>query len=215
MGMRDALGTLGPLGEAQWGMLTSRQAVALGVAQRDLVRLEQAGALERVAHGVYLAAAAPRPLLLELKAAWMQLAPGVPIDQRVAVQGVISHASAVAAHALGTLDPIGHEFTFPSNRRFRTRRADLVLHQADLSAADVNWVDQMLVTAVPRTIADLAVSAVDGGHLAEILDDALRLGALSRRAAAQALAPSLGRYGLPANLDEDELLGAFLDLGGR
>jgi predicted transcriptional regulator of viral defense system len=215
MGMRDALGALAPLGEAQWGMLTSRQAVALGVARRDLVRLEQAGALERVAHGVYLAGAAPRPALLELKAAWMQLAPGVPIDQRIADQGVISHASAVTVHALGTLDPVGHEITFPRNRRFRTRRADLVLHQTDLGADDVIWVDQMLVTTVPRTIADLAVSAVDGGHLAEILDDALRLGVLNRRTVARALAPSAGSYGLPTNLGENELLSAFLDLGGR
>jgi predicted transcriptional regulator of viral defense system len=196
-------------------MLTSRQAVALGVAERDLVRLEQAGALERVAHGVYLAAAAPRPVLLELKAAWMQLAPGVPIDQRVANQGVVSHASAVTAHALGTLDPIGHEFTFPGNRRFRSRRTDLVLHRADLSADDVIWVDQMLVTAIPRTVADLAASAVDGGHLAEILDDALRLGVLSRHAAALVLVPSADCYGLPTNLGEDELLSAFLGLGGQ
>src|SRR5689334_10955501 len=123
-----ALAAVSAIAEAQWGLFTTRQAEEAGAARRDLVRLEQAGVLERIAHGVYLVAAAPRPDLLELKAAWLQLAPGTPIDARTSNNGVVSHTSAALAHRLGTPDPLGHEFTFPPTPRFRSRRPNTRIH---------------------------------------------------------------------------------------
>ncbi|MEO3783378.1 type IV toxin-antitoxin system AbiEi family antitoxin domain-containing protein [Actinocorallia sp. B10E7] len=82
IGVPIVLAAVSMIAEAQWGLFTMRQAREAGAPRRDLVRLEQAGVLERIAHGAYLAAAVPRSDLLELKAAGLQLAPGTPIDAR-------------------------------------------------------------------------------------------------------------------------------------
>lgn len=105
MPMGAALGRLVDLAEAQNGLVTTRQADHLDVARRDLAQLAASGGLERVGHGVYRVAGAPRPRLLELRAAWLQLAPGVPVDERRAADGVISHASAALVYQVGLLDP--------------------------------------------------------------------------------------------------------------
>src|SRR5437773_4490607 len=113
MGTAAALGHLADLTEAQNGLVTTRQAELRGVPRRDLARLVRIGGMERVAHGVYRLAGAPRPRLLELRAAWLQLAPGVDVDRRTPAEGVVSHASAATVYGAGLLDPVRHEFTVP------------------------------------------------------------------------------------------------------
>jgi predicted transcriptional regulator of viral defense system len=214
MSVAVALATASAIAEAQWGLFTTRQAHAAGAARRDLVRLEQTGVLERITHGVYLIAGAPRPDLLELKAAWLQLSPGTPIDTRTSNEGVISHTSAALAHDLGTPDPLGHEFTFPPTPRVRTRRSDVRIHHGALGLGDTTWVDQMLVTSVPRTLSDLAAVNTDGGHLGEMLSDALDRRLLTRTTAATALAHHSQSYGLPPG-DGPGLLQLLLSEIGR
>lgn len=209
-----ALANASAIAEAQWGLFTTRQAEMVGVARRDLARLEQAGVLERIAHGVYLVAAAPRPDLLELKAAWLQLAPGTPIDARTSENGVVSHGSAGLVHNLGTQEPLGHEFTVPPAPRVRTRRPDVRIHHAALGGDDIMWVGQMLVTSVPRTLSDLAAVNTDGGHLGEMASDALERRLLTRTAAAAALSDHSQAYGLPPG-DGQGLLQLLLAEIGR
>jgi predicted transcriptional regulator of viral defense system len=120
MGAAVSLGRLAGLTEAQHGLVTARQAELRGVPRRDLARLAQSGGLERVAYGVYRVAGAPRARLLELRAAWLQLAPGVDVDQRVVAGGVVSHASAATVFGVGLLEPVRHEFTVPGPRRVRS-----------------------------------------------------------------------------------------------
>jgi predicted transcriptional regulator of viral defense system len=214
MSMSTALAAASAIAEAQWGLFTTRQAQEAGAARRDLVRLEQAGVLERIAHGVYLVVGAPRPDLLELKAAWLQLAPGTPIDARTSDNGVVSHTSAALVHRLGTPDPLGHEFTVPPTPRFRTRRSDVRIHHAALGPDDIMWVDQILVTSVPRTLSDLAAVNTDGGHLGEMTADALDRRLLTRTAAAAAFADHSQSYGLPSG-DGRGLLQLLLSEIGR
>lgn len=214
MSTTTALATASAIAEAQWGLFTTRQAHAAGAARRDLVRLEQAGVLERITHGVYLVTSAPRPDLLELKAAWLQLSPETPIDARTSDKGVISHTSAALAHRLGTPDPLGHEFTLPPTPRVRTRRSDVRIHHAALSPDDIVWVDQMLVTSVPRTLSDLSRVNTDGGHLGEMVFDALDRRLLTRTTAAAALADHSQSYGLPPG-DGMGLLNLLLSEIGR
>jgi predicted transcriptional regulator of viral defense system len=214
MSASTALAAVSAIAEAQWGLFTTRQAEGADATRRDLVRLEQAGVLERITHGVYLVVAAPRPNLLELKAAWLQLAPGTPIDARTSHNGVVSHTSAAMAHHLGSPDPLGYEFTVPPTPRFRTRRSDVRIHRATLGPDDVMWVSQMLVTSVPRTLADLAAVNTDGGHLGEMTADALDRRLLTRTAAAAAFANHSHRYGLPAG-DGQGLLQLLLSEIGR
>ena len=65
------------------------------------------------------------PDLAALRAAWLQLAPGVPAWQRCADQGVVSHRSAAAVFGLGHLPADVHEFTLPARRQ--SRRGDVRL----------------------------------------------------------------------------------------
>jgi predicted transcriptional regulator of viral defense system len=199
MGTVTSLGRLADLAEAQNGLLTARQADLRGVPRRDLARLAQSGGLERVAYGVYRVAGAPRGWLLELRAAWLQLAPGVEVDRRTAAEGVVSHASAATVYGVGLLEPVRHEFTVPPPRRMRSRRDDVVIHRAGLGGDEVEWVEEVMVTVPKRMVADLAAQSVDGEHLAGVVVDLLRRRLVSRGDLRSALTPYANRYGWPGD----------------
>jgi predicted transcriptional regulator of viral defense system len=195
MGAVAALGCLANLAEAQGGLLTTRQAAARGVARRDLARLTQSGGLERVTHGVYRVGGAPRPRLLELRAAWLQLAPGLEADSRMPEHGAVSHASATLVYQVGLLEPWRHEFTVPSTRRRRSRRDDVVIHSNPIPARDVTWLDQILVTTPARMVSDLCAARADGEHLAGVVLDLLGKHLADADELAAALAPHARGYG--------------------
>jgi hypothetical protein len=195
MGAVSSLGQLADLAESQNGLLTARQADVRGVPRRDLARLAQSGGLERVAYGVYRVAGAPRPRLLELRAAWLQLAPGVDLDQRTVADGVVSHASAASVYEVGLLDPVRHQFSVPLPRRARSRRDDVAIHRVRLESDEVGWVEEMLVTVPTRMVGDLAAQSTDGEHLASVVADVLDKHLADRRSLARALAPHAHRYG--------------------
>jgi predicted transcriptional regulator of viral defense system len=100
------LGRLAAIAEDQWGLATRRQAESAGVPQATLTRLIRSGVLERVAHGVYRLAGAPATDHLDLRAAWLQLAPETPSWERSPEQGVVSHRSAAALYGIGDLPGI-------------------------------------------------------------------------------------------------------------
>src|SRR5689334_17495547 len=99
--------------EDQWGMLTRTQALAAGVPRATFARLASAGALIRVAHGVYRLAGGADPGHVELRAAWLQLDPATPAWQRLRsdTTAVVSHRSAATLYSLGDLIADVHEFT--------------------------------------------------------------------------------------------------------
>src|SRR5260370_31142804 len=78
----STLGRIARIAEDQWGLITRRQAEGAGVSQATLQRLAKTGILDRVAHGVYRLTGAPLPDYLDLRAAWLQLAPEVPAWER-------------------------------------------------------------------------------------------------------------------------------------
>lgn len=195
MGTVSALGQLADLAEAQNGLLTARQADMRGVPRRDLARLVRGGGMERVAYGVYRVAGAPRPRLLELRAAWLQLAPGVDVGRRTVADGVFSHASAAAVYGVGLLEPVRHEFSVPLPRRVRSRRDDVMIHRTRLAEDEVEWVEEMLVTIPARMVADLCAQIIDGEHLAGVVADLLDKQLVDRAELVRALAPYAHRYG--------------------
>jgi predicted transcriptional regulator of viral defense system len=195
MGVSTAMGQLADLAEAQNGLVTTRQADAHDVARRDLTRLVHSGGLERVAHGVYRVGGAPRPRLLELRAAWLQLAPAVPVDSRTPSDGTVSHVSATLVYGVGLLEPFRYEFTIPTRQRVRSRRADVVIYRRPMMPDEVDWVDDLLVTTPARTVADLCSSVLDGDHLAGVVVDLLSRRLITRRDLVAALEPHADRYG--------------------
>lgn len=201
------------LAEAQWGLLTTAQAVRFGVSVLTMSRLAERGYLEREAWGVYRLVGTPATLQLPRQAAWLQLEPKLLLEERwraLPETGVASHGSAARALDLGDLLGEAHEFTAPTRRR--TRRADVVLHRATLAKDDVTFVDALPVTTAWRTVCDLAADGVDGEHVAGVLAAAVRAGLVDPRAVdTDDLDRATAVNGLASG---QRLLRHLLDIGG-
>ncbi len=211
MAQRTTVGVLADLAEDQWGLFTRRQAEATGMAWSTLARLAAAGTAERVAHGVYRLRGSPPVDHLELRAAWLQLAPDVPVWERTSAQGVVSHRSAAALLGLGHLPADAHEFTLPTRRQ--SRRPDLRLHRG---VVDRTWVvdrQGILVTRPARIAGDLLAEREDPGAVAQVVADALRTGQDQPRLFAEAIAGCALRFGLRRD-DGVGMLGWLLEQTG-
>jgi predicted transcriptional regulator of viral defense system len=208
----DALGALSVVAQVQWGLVTARQAVREGVQRWDLSRLVGDGALEAVGYGVYRVVGAPAPAHLELKVAWLQLAPDVVAEDRTPARGVVSHTSAAALYGVGDFEPECFEFTVP--RRKRTRRTDVVLHTATLDESEVDWVDQMAVTRPARTVGDLMRDRHDGEHVGRVLLDLLDKHLTTPAELAAAAGPHAAAYGLPSTGGK-QFIAHLMSLVGR
>jgi hypothetical protein len=191
----SALYRLQDLTQDQWGLVTRRQLTARGIGETTLERLSsRGGVLERVAWGVYRLAAAPVPDHMDLRAAWLQLAPATPAWDRTADQGVVSHRSAASVYGLSHLPADRHEFTLP--RRKQSGRSDVRIHVRGL--ADGQWIAlRGLPVTRPSTIAsDLLWDHEDPEAVARLVADAIRPVYDYPGAFADQLAPHASRFGL-------------------
>ena len=142
MEMRQALELLSSFTADQWGMVTSRQARTVGVDASTLHRLEKAGYVDRVRHGVYASNTAAVTFARDEQAAWLALNPAVPRWERPVPDpdgGVLSHVSATQLHGLGEL-PF-ERITFTTPRRRASRDEDLWFKRADLTSDEIAFVD--------------------------------------------------------------------------
>jgi hypothetical protein len=207
----STLRRLAPLAEDQWGLVTRRQAEEAGVSPATLQRLASGGVLDRVAHGVYRVAGAPPADYLELRAAWLQLAPDIPGWDRTPEQAVVSHRSAAALYGLGHLPADQHDFTLPERRQ--SRRADVRLHERPIRHGEWTVVGGLPVTRPSRIAADLLDDREDPEAVAYLVADAIRSGHDGPGTIAGALAPYAARLGLRRG-DGIALLRWLLDLVG-
>jgi putative AbiEi antitoxin of type IV toxin-antitoxin system len=184
---------LAEVAQDQWGLLTRQQAEATGVSRATLQRLSSDHVLERVAHGVYHLAGAPEPEHLQLRAAWLQLAPDVPAWKRRPDEGVVSHRSAAALLGLGHLPADQHNFILPARRQ--TRRPDVRLHQRVLGDAQWNTHQGLPVTRPARIAFDLLDDREDPEAVAHVVADAIRGGLEHPARVAEALVPIAPRLG--------------------
>jgi Transcriptional regulator, AbiEi antitoxin len=190
----STLSRLSRIAEDQWGLITRRQAEGAGVSQATLQRLATTGILDRVAHGVYRLTGAPPPDYLDLRAAWLQLAPEVPAWERTPEQGVVSHRSAAALYGLGHLPADRHEFTLPERRQ--SRRPDVRLHHRAVHPGEWVVLHGMPVTRPSRIAADLLGDKEDPEAVAQVIADALRPCYDYPAAFADALAAYAASFGL-------------------
>lgn len=205
---------LAELAAGQWGLFTAQQAGQVGVSRVRLSRLTQAGALLRLAHGVYALRGAAGGRHLELRAAWLGVEPSRAASDRLAdgASGVVvSHASAADLYGFGDLDADRHEFT--ASTRKQTRRPDMRFHRAFVSATEITLRDGLPVTTPARLIVDLLTDGHDAGHIAGVLADAVRARAIVVGDLPERLAPFAARFGHDAG-DGQGLVDELLDLGG-
>ena len=195
MARSTTISRLSQLAEDQWGLVTRQQAEQAGVPISTFDRLAVHGSiLERVAHGVYHLAGAPLPDHLELRAAWLQLAPGTPAWERTPDQGVVSHRSAAALYGLGHLPADTHEFTLPTRRQ--TRRPDVRIHRRPLDSDECIQLRGLPATRPSRIAPDLLADHEDPEAVASVVTEAIRDVYDYPATFAETLAPQAARFGL-------------------
>ena len=183
------------MAEDQWGLITRRQAQKAGIPATTLERLTADGSvLERVAQGVYRFTGAPPPDHLDLRAAWLQLAPQVPAWERTIRDGVVSHRSASALYGIGDLPADKHDFTIPQRRQ--SRRPDVRLHIRKLQPSE--WIELrgLPVTRPSRIASDLLRDREDPEAVARLVVEAVREVYDFPGIFADSLSPHALRFGL-------------------
>jgi hypothetical protein len=179
----------------QWGLVTRRQAELAGIPPATFARLiEEGSVLERVTHGVYRLAGAPLPDHVDLRAAWLQLAPDTLAWERTPDQGVVSHRSAAALYGFGHLPADAHEFTLPNRRQ--TRRPDVRIHQRHLDQRECVNVGGLPVTRPSRIASDLLYGREDPEAVAHLVADAIRATKDYPGTIADGLTPHAAPFGL-------------------
>jgi hypothetical protein len=205
------LNRIAGIAQEQWGLITRRQAEHAGVSPATLQRLASESVLERVAQGIYRLSGSPIPDQLDLRGAWLQLAPDVPVWERTPAEGVVSHRSAAALYGLGHLPADRHEFTLPVRRQ--SRRPDVRLHHRQV--ADAEWISLrgLPVTRPARIASDLLRAREDPEAVAHVVADAIRGVYDYPGSFVDALAPHAAKFGLRRG-DGFALLSWLLELVG-
>jgi hypothetical protein len=203
---------IGPIAEDQWGLITRRQAEKAGIPDTTLERVTREGAaLERIAQGVYRLNGTPLPDHLQLRAAWLQLAPDMPAWDRTIRDGVVSHRSAAALYGISDLPADRHEFTMPTRRQ--SRRSDVRVHTRKLQPSE--WVELrgLPVTRPSRIASDLLYDREDPKAVSHLIVEAIRQVYDNPGTLAESLNPHASRFGLRRG-DGLALLRWLLDLVG-
>lgn len=209
----EATELLGDLASQQWGLFTSAQARDLDIKTSDLLRLEKAGVLERVRHGVYAITGTALSAMVELKAQWLAIRPDMMAadrlgDESLAKEAVVSHSTAADLWGIGDLWPDGYHFTVQKRRR--SRQPEVHFHRADLEdgAWEIHKEAGLPITTVARTIADLADAGHEAEHLMSLVSDAGNKNLVSHTELFEALYGKETALGL--NMGEEDGLRALL-----
>ncbi|MEV8064839.1 substrate-binding domain-containing protein [Streptomyces sp. NPDC085995] len=212
----DVLKVLSARAADQWGLVTAAQAKLDGVRGVQLLRLERAGLLRSVGHGVYLMSDTAPPEHLGARVAWLRLDPRASVPSRRAEgprAGVVSYASACALHGLGDLPGDRVELTVPTRRT--TRDENVVLHCGEVKAEEVVLVEGLPVTTVERTVADLLRSRAEAAHVGAVIADAVEKGLIGPDRLARHVGAFADAYGLPPGTPGPRLLEALCGQAGR
>jgi Transcriptional regulator, AbiEi antitoxin len=179
--------TLGP------GPLLLRDLVAAGIAEDEVRRMHRRGELARIAPGAYLDPADPRLRRPEDRHL-LQVVAAVP---RIAPDAVVSHQSAAVLHRLPVWHlPLARVHATRPRRSGALRTGRLHVHTAPLEPDEIVVVDGVAITAVARTVTDIARSTGLEEAVA-VLDAALQRHLVTPAALAAALDRMAGWPGVP------------------
>src|SRR5260370_39835333 len=132
---RTRMDELYALAEEHDGLLTSKEARALGIRDSVLVRLAQRGRLERMTRGVYRIAHYPTDRFAQYREAvlWAQASHHGP--ERIA----LSHETALLLDGISAVNPSRASLTVPKCARLRRKHPEwIMIHRPALNAPQVN-----------------------------------------------------------------------------
>ncbi|WP_188551995.1 type IV toxin-antitoxin system AbiEi family antitoxin domain-containing protein [Sediminivirga luteola] len=167
------IAVIAPLAEQHWGMFTTAQAASVGVERMQLSRLASAGAIERMAKGIYRMAGAPSDSRDDLRVAWLALG-GLDRTADGVSAAVAMEETAAELHEIGDLYTGGFRFAVPERRR--TRLPETLTKVRKLTREQVTFIDGMPVTSVEQTIADLVAKNTDLSLVGDVVADAVHAG---------------------------------------
>ncbi|MFG1926478.1 type IV toxin-antitoxin system AbiEi family antitoxin domain-containing protein [Cryptosporangium sp. NPDC048952] len=173
----SAYARLGAIAEQRWGLVTTAQAEAAGLARKQLVRMAAAGAIERVARGVYRMAGVPPQSQEAVYATWLALG-GATATRSGGSSLVAGGVTAAVVHEIGDFFLDRLDFIVPARKG--TRLPDVRLRIRQLAAEDVIPVNGLPALTVERTIADLVETGMDMSLVAHALRDAVSQGKVTR-----------------------------------
>lgn len=179
-GVRPDWPALLALAAQQGGHFTLRQAIELGYSRQLVDYRFRTGTLERDRRGIYRLAHYPRDEQDELVLDWLW-------SER---EGVFSHDTALALHALSDILPKRRHLSVPAGwdpSQIRTPRG-LVLHPGLPPRDAIQWKGIVPITRPLRTLEDCAASGVAPDLLEQAVREGVAAGVFSTRAARGALA---------------------------
>jgi predicted transcriptional regulator of viral defense system len=168
---------LGSIAERRWGLVTTAQAEDAGVSRKQLARMASAGAIERVAQGVYRMAGAPPQDHEAIYATWLALGGATASRTETGVAPVVA-AGVTAAVVLGIGDFLPDRFDFIVPARKGTRLPGVRLRVRRLTRDEVIPVGGLPALTAERAIADLIETGTDLSLVAGAVRDAVRAGQL-------------------------------------
>lgn len=170
---------LATLAEENDGLISSSQARIAGIADSVLVRMVQRGRLERVARGVYRMPHFPTDRFSQYREAvlWAQASRG---PGSVA----LSHETALVVYGISDANPASVHLTVPKTARFRREKPKgITLHSAELGDGDIQTIEALPVTTIPKTISDLLEAGARADLVRQAISDAKREGFIDEREA--------------------------------
>jgi hypothetical protein len=174
---------LADLARRQYGVVARRQLVALGFGRRGIDRRLKGGRLHLLHRGVY----AVGHTSLTQRGLWMAAV------LALGPEALLSHRPGGALWSVvGARGPIEVTVPGPSGRR---RRGSILVHTSTcLEPADVAVHAGIPVTALPRTLLDLATT-LSPTELSRAVEEADRLGLVERAALVATLDRNAGHHG--------------------
>lgn len=164
---------LGSIAERRWGLITTAQAEDAGVSRKQLSRMASAGAIERVAQGVYRMTGAPPQDHEAIYATWLALGGATAARTGAGVASIVAAGiTAAIVHDVGDFFLDGFDFMVPARKGTRLPGVRLRIRQ--LTRDEVMPVDGLPTLTVERTIADLIELGTDLSLVAGAVRDAVR-----------------------------------------
>lgn len=156
----------------QAGLFTTKQAAEAGYSPQLLVHYVRIGRVVRVQRGVYRLVHFPLADDEEFVTLWLWS------EQ----QGVFSHRTALSMQQLSDVLPSRIHLTLPLSWKKRRLRIPpgVVLHHADLPAADRTWWGSVPMTTPRRTLSDCAASHLSPEFLLQAFHQAIHRGLVAR-----------------------------------
>jgi len=157
---------------AQEGYFTTAQAAAVGYSPQLLAKYIRNERVIRIRRGIYRLVHFPAREHEDLVVVWLW-------TQQA---GVFSHETALALYGLSDVLPAKVHVTLPaswSRRRLRIPQG-VVLHFADVNAAERSWVGAVPVTSPGRTLRDCERARVSPETIEKASRDAVARGLVDR-----------------------------------